>query len=359
MNKNKFIPAKSSKLTDSQRVTIFNAFDAAAKIINKKTSYIRRFSEPRKNGLGYRCKFWGVSVKNIDTAKLIAKIQKALPDGYTAELSSGSWTYDIIIRTPKFTADSTVVDTMLPTDTADNAKSTIVKTWANVDFQAPMCPPMAVTVYCEIELDPAGNVVSKEATDLKFSCPEMPEATSDELSGTMSMMSGLLGVEGIKDAVVEAGKKGLELCVEEVVALHKQGEFTSMQDEDTVKPTKGADRMDKLKDQIIERQAAEIVDLKHKLARLESDCDRIEAQFSELNEEYEELRSAHDNLIEECQNLDITGFLEDSLRDVEWSEYLTFEMASDGSIRPVVDTNTLAVDVADSTNAYISNSYSI
>ena len=305
MNINKLTPAKSCKLSESQRVTIFAAFDAAAKVINKKTSYIRRFSEPRKSGLGYRCKFWGVRLKDIDTTKLIAKIQKALPDGYTVEISHGAWTYDIIVRTPKFTAVSEGVE-VEPTQISDveSSENHTVHTVVDVEFEAPMCPPMIVTVNCTVVLDPAGNVVSKEATDISFACPAMPQATSDELVGTMNLMSQLLGVKGIQEAIVTAGKEGLAIGV-----ANAQGSFIS-------NSRMSSESSDEDYDEAI-RTIDEISDLK--------------AQLRDKSNEVKLLTSTLTLLLEDVKNLDITEDLQDALDCIEWDNFISPELTKNGS----------------------------
>ena len=283
--------AQGSKLSDSQRSMIFDAFDAAAKVINKKTDYIRRFSEPRKGGLGYRCKFWGIRLRNIDTTKLIAKIQKVLPDGYTVEIGSGPYnSSDLIIRTPKMSIESSTpkaaVKPAQVSDTTVNSEDTqTINCSVDVPFEAPQCPPMILKVDSTIVLDSALQVVSKEATNISFSCPTFP-ATSEELVGTMMLMDRIFGLD-IQDLIVAKGKEGLELCVEQAIDI-ASSLWTPAEAED-----------------------------------------EIEMEFEES---------------------ELAGILDDKLSDifhcVNWENFITYDINKSGTVTAVVDTHALAGMVA-------------
>lgn len=349
MNKNNKtrIQSRLTKLSVNQQDIIFAVFDDVAKVINKKTSYIRRFSEPRKNGLGYRCKFWGVRLRDVNVNKLIEKIKKVLPAGYTVEFSHSSWTTDLIIRTPKFTAETEGVEVdadrpnFFVTSNIDdidangaNPNTIIRKTWAMVDFQAPMCPPMVVTVFCEVEIDNAGNVVRKEATDLEFSCPAMPEATTEELGGTMQMMSNLFGVEGIQEAVVTAGKKGLQLCVEECLALYPQDALINAGKKDTAKvETIAVDA-----DPAITNIRNGVMGMADKLKECEARIAELEQTVLELQEEKDSMESMYDTLVEDIRGFNMSGAIERAMDDAGYAS--------------ILDTNAIACTIeADVTNA--------
>jgi hypothetical protein len=95
MNK---LKSSKSKLNDAQRELVFNEFDRVQKILaSKGISYIRRFSEPRKNGLGYRCKWWYVNNISLKVLKSIK-----LPEGWSLEIVSGYYRNSIALYTSKF-----------------------------------------------------------------------------------------------------------------------------------------------------------------------------------------------------------------------------------------------------------------
>ena len=92
------IKSYKSKLSDAQRELVFNEFDKVQKaLILKGMSYDRRISEPRKNGMGYRCKWWRTN--NI-SPKVLKSIK--LPEGWSLESTSGYYLNSIILRTNKF-----------------------------------------------------------------------------------------------------------------------------------------------------------------------------------------------------------------------------------------------------------------
>jgi hypothetical protein len=84
---------KSSKcnLSNETRNLIFNEFDSIQKKMYKSAGHTaaRRFSEPRKLGYGYRCKWWFFRLTPIQ----LVKIRKSLPKGWTIESVSSGGTF--------------------------------------------------------------------------------------------------------------------------------------------------------------------------------------------------------------------------------------------------------------------------
>ena len=87
-----------SKLSDAQRELIFNEFDRVQQALVSKAgmTYIRRFSEPRKSGMGYRCKWWYAKYnpKTLNAIKL--------PEGWSLEVVPGYYRNSIALYTSKF-----------------------------------------------------------------------------------------------------------------------------------------------------------------------------------------------------------------------------------------------------------------
>jgi hypothetical protein len=97
---------KSSKcnLSNETRNLIFNEFDSIQKKMYKSAGHtaVRRFSEPRKRGYGYRCKWWFFRLTPIQ----LVKIRKSLPKGWTIESVSSGGQFSgipcITVRTNKY-----------------------------------------------------------------------------------------------------------------------------------------------------------------------------------------------------------------------------------------------------------------
>ena len=86
-NISKIEKSQYCKLDDSTRQLIFSEFDKVTAMLKAAgVSYNRRFSEPRKAGRAYRCKWW---ICEPDSYDIIRDIQKSLPEGWVVDFGVG------------------------------------------------------------------------------------------------------------------------------------------------------------------------------------------------------------------------------------------------------------------------------
>ena len=89
-NISKIEKSQYCKLDDSTRQLIFSEFDKVTAMLKAAgVEYNRRFSEPRKAGRAYRCKWW-ICEPNYS---IIRDIQKSLPKGWVVELGFAEGIY--------------------------------------------------------------------------------------------------------------------------------------------------------------------------------------------------------------------------------------------------------------------------
>jgi hypothetical protein len=92
--------SKFCNLSDETRKEIFSKFDEIQKLIKKYESrkYWIRFSEPRKRGQAYRCKWWMGEVSQTG----FNKIAKSLPEGWVLKIVPGRYHNSIQVNTCKY-----------------------------------------------------------------------------------------------------------------------------------------------------------------------------------------------------------------------------------------------------------------